>query len=217
MLPKTETKDDITGLDQLLEEEERKKGLELNSIEIIALVESPMGVENISSIASASPRLVAVAFGAGDFLREMGVGFAITRLSAAEYFPAILYARSRISGAAKMAGIEAIDTPFFGLLIDIEGLTKESEGVKLLGFTGKQITHPRHIDPVNRVFAPSEEDVAYAKSIVAAYEEAKARGAGAASYGGRMIDYAVYKMGMDISSKAEAIAKRAAIRREKVF
>ena len=217
MLPKTETADDVVGLDQLLGEEEKRKGLEPNSIDIIALVESPKGVQNVFDIVSASPRIVGVSFGAGDFLREMGVGFAITRLSFEEYYPLILYARSRISQAAKIAGIEAIDTPFFGLLIDIKGLAKESEEVKMLGFTGKQLIHPRQIDSANKVFAPSEEDGNYAKSIVAAYEEAKAKGAGSASYGGRMIDYAVYRMGMDMISKAEAITKKAAIRREKLF
>ena len=217
MLPKTETKEDVVRLDQLLGEEEKRKGLESNSIDIIALVESPKGVQNVFDIVSASSRIAGVSFGAGDFLREMGVGFAITRLSFEEYYPLILYARSRISQAAKIAGIEAIDTPFFGLLIDVKGLTKESEEVKMLGFTGKQLTHPRHVDPANKIFGPSQEDVDYAKAVVAAYEEAKAKGAGSASFGGRMIDYAVYRMGMDMVSKAEAIAKKAAIRREKVY
>ncbi len=217
MLPKTETREDVVRLDQLLGEEEKKKGLESNSINILPLVESPKGVQNVFDIASASSRIIGLAFGAGDFLREMGVGFAITRLSTEEYYPLILYARSRISQAAKIAGIEAIDTPFFGLLIDMKGLSKESEAVKMLGFTGKQVIHPRHVDPVNRIFAHSEEDVNYAKSIVAAYEEAEAKGSGAASFGGRMIDYAVYRMGMDMISKAEAIAKKAAVRHEKVF
>ena len=217
MLPKTETMEDITRLNQLLGEEEKRKGLELNSIDILPLVESPKGVQNIFDIVSASSRIVGVSFGAADFLREMGAGFAVTRLSFEEYHPLVLYARSRISQAAKIAGVEAIDTPFFGLLIDMKGLSKESEGVKMLGFTGKQLIHPRHIEPVNRIFAPSEEDIDYAKSIVATYEEAKAKGAGSASFGGRMIDYAMYRMGVDMISKAEAIAKKAAAKREKIL
>ena len=217
MLPKTETEDDIVKLDKLLAEEEKGEGLESNSISIMALVESPWGVQNVFGIAAASPRLVGIGFGAGDFLREMGSGFAIVRLSPEEYYPLILYARSRIAQAARINGIEATDTPFFGLLIDMKGLYKESEQVKLLGFTGKQLIHPRHVDTANEVFTPSEEDVEYAKSIVATYEEAKARGAGSASFGGRMIDYAMYRMGNDMLAKAEAIANRAATRREKVF
>lgn len=215
MLAKTEAEADVAGLDRLLGEEEKRKGLEPNGMAILPLVESPRGVQNVFGIASASPRIVGLAFGAGDFLREMGVGFAITRLSAEDYYPLILYARSRIAQAAKITGVEAIDTPFFGMLIDIKGLTRESENAKMLGFTGKQLIHPRHVEPVNRVFAPSQQDVDYAKSAVAAYEEAKARGAGAASFGGRMIDYAVYKMGMDMIAKADAIAERVAKRQQK--
>ncbi len=217
MLPKTETSDDVLRLQQLLGQEEKKKELKSNSIGILPLVESPKGVQNVFDIASASSRTVGLGFGAGDFLREMGAGFAIIRLSAEEYYPLILYARSRISQAARIAGIEAIDTPFFGLLIDIKGLTKETENVKLLGFTGKQVTHPRHVEPVNKIFTPSEEDVDYAKQMIQAYEEAKARGAGSTSYGGRMIDYAMYEMGMDMLAKAEGIAAKAAIKRERAF
>lgn len=208
MLPKTETKDEVVKLAQLLEKEEEKKRLEVNRVGIVPLIESPTGVHNVFDLASASSRVMGVAFGAGDFLREMGVGFAITRLSAEEYFPAILYGRSRIAQAAKVAGVEAIDTPFFGLLIDIKGLAKEAEAVKLLGFTGKQVVHPRHVDPVNNVFAPSEADIAYARAMVKAYEEAKARGSGTASYGGRMIDYAMHKMGVELITKAEEIEKK---------
>lgn len=216
MLAKTETKEEVARLDQLLGEEEQRKGLEPNSIDIITLVESPRGIQNIFDIISGSSRIVGLAFGAGDFLREMGVGFAITRLSAEEYYPLILYARSRIAQAAKIAGVEAIDTPFFGLLIDTAGLSKESEGAKMLGFTGKQLIHPRHIEPANRIFAPSEEDVNYAKSVVAAYEEAKAKGAGSTSFGGKMIDFAVHRMGMDMISRAEAVAQKVARNQEKV-
>lgn len=215
ILPKTETEDDIARLDELLREEEKRKGLESNSISIIALVESPRGVQNVFGIAT-SPRLVGIGFGAGDFLREMGVGFAVTRLSPEEYYPLILHARSCISQAARISGVEAIDTPFFGLLIDMKGLYRESEQAKLLGFTGKQLIHPRQLDTVNEVFTPSEEDVEYAKSIVVAYDEAKARGMGSASFKGRMIDYAMYRMGKDMLTRAEAMNK-AATRREKVF
>jgi citrate lyase subunit beta/citryl-CoA lyase len=212
MLPKSETKEDVIRLEQLLEEGEKRKGLEPDSIGILPLVESPGGVQKVFDIASASSRTVGLAFGAADFLREMGVGFAVTRLSFAEYYPLLLYARSRVSQAARVARIEAIDTPFFGLLTDIKGISEEAEAAKLLGFTGKQIVHPRQIEPVNRVFTPSQEDVDYARAIVAAYNEAVARGAGTASFGGKMIDYVMYDMGLDMIYRAEAAAKKPAIR-----
>lgn len=217
MLPKTETAEDITHLAELLEAAEEQKGIEAGRVSILALVETPCGVENVFTIAASSPRLVGIAFGAGDFLREMGVGFAVTRLLAEEYYPIILYPRARLAQAAKINNIEAIDTPFFGLLIDVKGLQKETEQVKLLGFTGKQLTHPRHIETANEVFSPSPEEISYAKSIVAAYEEAKARGAGSTSFRGRMIDYAMWRMGEDMLAKAEAISSKVASRHQKDF
>jgi len=208
MLPKSEKKEEIAKLDRLLRKEEEKKKLKPNLISIMPLLESPRGVLNATEISKESKRIVALGFGAGDFLRELGEGFAIARLSPDEYFPMILYARSRISIAVKVANVPAIDTPFFGLLIDTEGLMRESSRVKLLGFKGKMLIHPRHIEPVNQVFSPSKEDVEFSKQLIAAYKEAAAKGMGAASFGGRMIDYAMVSMGEDILARAEAIAEK---------
>lgn len=208
MLPKSEKKEEIVKLDRLLKKEEEKKKLKPNSISIMPLLESPRGVLNASEISQGSKRIVALGFGAGDFLRELGEGFAIARLSPDEYFPMILYARSRISIASRVADVPAIDTPFFGLLIDTDGLIRESSRVKLLGFKGKMLIHPRHIEPVNQVFSPSKEDVEFSKQMMAAYKEAAAKGLGAASFGGRMIDYAMVSMGEDLLTRAEAIAEK---------
>jgi citrate lyase subunit beta/citryl-CoA lyase len=208
MLPKSEAKEDIVRLDQLMREEEEKKGIAPGSIGIMPLLESPKGVVNAHDIAAASERVCGLAFGAGDFLRELGEGFAIARLSPDEYFPTILYARSQISIAARVKDIPEIDAPFFGLLTDEEGLIRETTRVKLMGFKGKLLIHPRHVGPVNEVFSPSSEDVDFAQQMIAAYRQAEAQGLGAASFGGRMIDYAMVSMGEDLLQRAEAIAKR---------
>jgi len=214
MLPKSEKKEEIVKLDRLLKKEEEKKKLKPNTISIMPLLESPRGVLNAFGIATASKRVAALGFGAGDFLRELGEGFAIARLSPDDYFPMILYARSRISIAARVTSVPAIDTPFFGLLIDTEGLIRESSRVKLLGFKGKLLIHPRHIEPVNQVFSPSKEDVEFSKQIINVYREAEKRGLGAVSFGGRMIDYAMVSMGEDLLSRAEAISEKERRRRE---
>jgi len=208
MLPKSESKEDIIALDKLITQEETAKSLHPFSVRIMPLLESPKGVFNASEIAVASKRICGLAFGAGDFLRELGEGFAIARLSPDEYFPTILYARSHISLVARINNIPAIDTPFFGLLTDNEGLIREATKVKLIGFKGKLLIHPRHVEPVNKVFSPSEEDIEFARQMISAYREAEASGLGAASFGGRMIDYAMVSMGEDLLRRAEAIAKR---------
>jgi len=212
MLPKSESKEDIIELDRLITLEEEKKGIEKGSTGIMPLLESPKGVVNAFDIAAASERVCGLAFGAGDFLRELGEGFAIARLSPDEYFPTILYARSQISIAARVNDIPAIDTPFFGLLVDEEGLIQEATRVKLMGYKGKLLIHPRHVEPVNKVFSPSADDVDFAKQMIAAYRKAEAAGLGAASFGGRMIDYAMVSMGEDLLQRAETIAAREAKR-----
>ena len=209
MLAKTESKEDVFTIDRLLQEEESKKGLELTSVLLIALLETPQGILNIREIIAASDRIVAVGFGAGDFSREMGAGMGVTKLSPEEYFPMVLYARSNIAMTARAAGIQAIDTPFFGLVIDLEGLIRESEKVKLLGFSGKQLTHPRHVASVNAAFSPAEEDVAFARMVVKVYEEARAKGLGATTIGGKMIDYGSFKRAEALLSTARVIEARA--------
>jgi len=116
--------------------------------------------------------------------------------------------RSSIALAARAAGVLAIDSPFFGLVIDTEALAKETRRVKLMGFTGKLLTHPRHVEPVNQVFSPAKEEIEFAGRVMKAYEEARARGLGATSIGGRMIDFGSYKRAVNLISMAEKISER---------
>jgi len=213
MLPKTETREDILQISALLDEIEKEKGID-KKIPLVALLESPKGVINAYDIGRASDRVVALGFGAGDFMRELGEGFTIAKMTPDEYFPVLLYARSTIATVACAIGIMAIDTPYFGLLIDTEGLEREASKAKLLGFKGKMVTHPRHVENVNKVFSPSEEDIAFSQKMINAYKEAESRGKGAAVLDGKMIDLAMYRMGMDVMGKAEGINRKIKARQE---
>ncbi len=208
LLPKTAGAKEIRLLDELIGIEERRRSLQTGRTKILPLIESPLGITNALEIGSGSCRVIGLAFGAGDYLREMGVGFSVTRLNAEDYYSATLYARSHLAVIANILDIAAIDTPFFGLIIDMQGLIKECASVRLLGYSGKQLIHPKHIFETNRIFSPSDEDIEYASSIISAYEEAKSRGAGSASYGGRMIDNAMYKMSHELLAIARAISEK---------
>ncbi len=209
MLPKSESREDIVRLDQLLGEEEKKKGLKAKGISILPLLESPKGISGVSEIIAGSPRVIGVSFGAGDYSREIGAGMGVTSLSADDFFLMASHPRSCIALAARAAGVLAIDSPFFGLVIDMDSLVKESRKVKLMGFTGKLLVHPRHVDPVNQVFAPTKEETDLAKRVITAYEEAKAKGLGATSMGGRMIDYGSYRRALNLIATADKISERA--------
>ena len=211
MLPKAETREDIRRVSILLSREEKKKKLK-RKIAILPLLESPRGILNAREIATASRRVAGLGFGAGDYMRELGEGFTIAKLTPDEYFPILLYPRTVIANTALAFHLLAIDTPFFGLLIDTAALERETANVKLLGFKGKMLTHPRHIETVNRIFSPSEEEVSLSRRMVAGYREAAAQGKGSAVLDGRMIDYAMYQMGLEMLARADGIAQKAKLR-----
>ncbi len=202
MLAKSETKSDIVELDSMLEETEKGGGLEPRSLKVVPLIESAKGVINAYEIASASERIIAVAFGAGDYYRDLGRG--------ASFSPEqteLLYARSRIVNCSVAAGVQAIDTVFFGLLTDREGFMKETMLALQLGFKGKLLIHPTQIEPVNKAFSPLPDEAEYARRVVEAFEEAQARGLGAISFEGKMIDYMNYKQAKDLVRLVEFIAE----------
>jgi citrate lyase subunit beta/citryl-CoA lyase len=208
MLPKTEEAEDILAVESLLSETEKKRGISSGKVAILPLIETPRGVLNVNEIIRASSRVIGISFGAGDYSREIGAGMGVTSLSKDEYWLMAYHPRSVISLAARAAGVLAIDAPYFGLIIDIEGLREETKKIKLMGFTGKLLTHPRHIEPVNQVFTPSEDEVTFARKVIEVYEEARSRGLGATSIGGRMIDYGSYKRALSVIAIAERIAEK---------
>lgn len=213
MLPKSESKDDVVKLDELLQGEEKKKGMETRTVVILPLIETPKGIARVAEIISGSPRVIGVSFGAGDYSREIGAGMGVTNLTVDDFFLMAFHPRATLALTARAAGVLAIDSPFFGLVIDTEGLAKEARKVKLMGFTGKLLTHPRHVEPVNQAFSPSKEEVEFAGRVIQAYEEAKAKGLGATSIGGRMIDFGSYRRALNLLSVAERIAEREKRRR----
>jgi citrate lyase subunit beta/citryl-CoA lyase len=208
MLPKTEEAEDILAVESLLSETEKKRGISSGKVAILPLIETPRGVLNVNEIIRASSRVIGISFGAGDYSREIGAGMGVTSLSKDEYWLMAYHPRSVISLAARAAGVLAIDAPYFGLIIDVEGLREETKKIKLMGFTGKLLTHPRHIEPVNQVFTPSEDEVTFARKVIEVYEEARNRGLGATSIGGRMIDYGSYKRALSVIAIAERIAEK---------
>jgi citrate lyase subunit beta/citryl-CoA lyase/(S)-citramalyl-CoA lyase len=141
--------------------------------ELYALVETPRGIEQISSIVRAE-RLSGVVFGAADYAAIVGCAMG---------WGPLLHARSALVNAAHAAGIIAIDSPFFDLQ-DTEGLKAEAEQAKMLGYWTKGAVHPRQLPIIEDAFSPSEEEIAAARAILAAGQES---GDGITSVGGRMI------------------------------
>jgi citrate lyase subunit beta/citryl-CoA lyase len=208
MLAKTDSAEDLVRVEEVVHQLEGERGMETGKVALAALLETPRAIVGVQDIVKASSRLRALAFGAGDYSREMGAGMGVTKLSPEEYFPMVLHARSTIAVAARAAGIAAIDSPFFGLVIDLKGLALESDKVRLLGFSGKQATHPRHVGPINRAFSPKADEVDFARRVVQAFDEAQAKGLGATSMGGKMIDFSSAKRARALLELADAVASK---------
>lgn len=200
MLPKVESKEDVIESEKIIEKLEKERGMKSGSIVLIPTLETAKGVVNVCKIAVSSKRVIAIGFGAVDFTRDMGT-------SLSKEGTELFFARSQVAIAARAAGVQALDTVFIDLA-DKEGLIKDSQLAKQLGFKGKFLIHPSQIEPVNQIFSPLPKEIEYAKKVVSAFKEAEARGLGAASLEGRMIDIAVFRQAEDLLALAEAIAKR---------
>jgi citrate lyase subunit beta/citryl-CoA lyase len=204
LLAKTEGKSDVSRLAKMLSVAEKRSGLRPKSVKIIPLIESARGVESSLGIATASDRTLGVAFGAGDYYRDLGRD--VTTISKEEN--ELLYARSRIVNTAAAAGIQAIDTPFLGSIVDKAAFLEEVKLAVRLGFKGKQCVHPSQIDPINEFFSPRREDVNRAMRIVDAFDKAQQRGLAAISFEGKMVDIMTYRQAKDLIATNQVIEKR---------
>lgn len=172
MLPKCEHPEDVGRLVSLT------KGL----CWICPLIESPTGLLCAFEIASSSTAVLGLAFGAEDFVAEMGI-------ERSEGEPELLHARSHLAAAATAAGVQMWDSPDLELH-DMDRVRKNAEAARRLGFRGKLAIHPRQIPEINAVFAPSESDLSAARQLLDAFSSS---GAGVFEWQGRMVDVAVLR------------------------
>jgi citrate lyase subunit beta/citryl-CoA lyase len=207
VLPKAESESQVTQISRMLEKNEKRKGIAPKSIKIIALIETAKGVVNSFQIASSNPRVIALAWGAGDYYRDLGRD--ITTVS--ENKIELLYAQSRVVNTSRAAGIQAIDSPFFGSLTDKEAFTKEVKFAVQLGFKGKQCIHPSQIETVNTFFSPTEEEITHARKIVKAFQHS--RGAGVISFEGKMADIMTYRQAEAVLETARSMDETGSARK----
>lgn len=181
VVPKTNTAASIRFVDQLVSLAEQRAGRAPGSVVLLPLLEQPEAMGNAFAIARATPRIAGIAFGHGDFSLAMGIKAASSREGI------VWHARCQVAMAAKAAGITPIDNVFLEIP-DIEGLIAETRQGKELGYEGKACIHPSQVEAVNAVYTPTAEEVAYAREVIAAFEQAVAAGKGAVAFRGRMLD-----------------------------
>ncbi len=119
----------------------------------------------------------------------------------------MLYALERVVLVARAFGLGVLDG-VYPAFTDDDGLAAACAQGRALGFDGKQLIHPRQIDAANAAFAPSAENVARARELIAAFEAARAAGAGVAVHDGKMVEALHVSAARNLIAFAEAIAAR---------
>ena len=197
LLPKTGCAADVLEADAYITQVEEKLGLEKNTVGLMPLIETAMGVENAFQIASATSRVQALFLGAEDLTADL-------QCKRTKEGREIEYARTRLVVAARAAGVDVYDTPFTDVNDD-EGIVTDAQLAKALGFTGKASISPRHVEVINSVFSPTQKEVDYAYEVMEAIALAKEQGKGAIALHGKMIDAPIVARAQQTIAMAEAL------------
>jgi len=189
VVPKVNEESELVELSGLITELEQKRRIEKNRIKLMPSIESAKGIVNAYSIARADLRVNALIFGLYDFLHDMHLDYVDNDVTGYSY------ARMKIPVDARAAGVAAIDA-IWQKVDDIAGLRNDAESAKRLGYVGKSIIHPSHIEPVHEIFKPSKIEIGWATKVVNALGPAmrKGKGSGVVKLDGKMIDAAHYKL-----------------------
>lgn len=180
LLPKTGSAADAQAADAYMTQLEQELGMQPNTVALMPLIETALGVENAFAIATSTKRVRALFLGAEDLTADL-------QCKRTKEGKEIFYARTRLVMAARAAGVDVYDTPFTDVNDDI-GIREDAEFAKNLGFSGKASISPRHVEVINEVFSPTQADIDYAYEVLDAIALAKKQGKGAISLRGKMID-----------------------------
>ena len=192
VLPKVESAADLHAIDWLMANLERSRGIPVGSIDLMPQIETAAGVQRIDRVFQARSlrpypgpwRVKRAAFGAADYAHELRLSPTLEEAELAD-------ARARVVLSSRAAGMEnPIDSPWFHFK-EAEAFKRALERSRRGGFQGRLCVHPDQIAAVNAAYLPTDEEVARAERIVAAFREAEAKGAAAIQVDGQMIDYPV--------------------------
>jgi citrate lyase subunit beta/citryl-CoA lyase len=203
-ITKVDSADHIRLIAEVVSELEAERGMAVGTTQFIAMIETPEAWFRMPEIAKADRRIVALTLGGEDFALTVGM------LPTAE---GLLMPKQQLVIAARAAGI--LPLGFIGTVADYKDLVAFRETVRRsrrLGFRGASVIHPAQIPILNEEFAPSAEEVASARKIVAAYGEAVAAGRGSIEVDGKMVDVPVVERAKNTLAIHAAIREREARR-----
>ncbi|HEX4779592.1 MAG TPA: CoA ester lyase [Usitatibacter sp.] len=193
-LPKPDGPDDIRACADALSRVERRMGLA--PVGILANIETPRAFRQAAEIAGASPRVVGLQAGWGDLIEPLDID---------RYNPAMIESLLvHIRIAAGEAGVWAYDGAWANIK-DAEGYTREAQASRRLGYLGKSCIHPTQVPLANAVFRPTDAEIAHSLQVVKAAQDASARGVGAFTVNGRMVDAPFVRRAESILSLARRL------------
>jgi citrate lyase beta subunit len=207
MLPKANSRQDVSFVETMLSQIEASRGFQ-RRIGIEAQIETAAGFLDARYIARSSRRLEALIFGPGDFAASMQMPLMnIGELDANdEAYPGHRWhaVMQTIVAAARAHGLRCLDGPYAGYK-DAAGFERSCRIARAMGFDGKQCIHPAQLAAANAIFSPAREEVARARQVIEACDQAAAEGRGAASLDGKMIDAANIRMARFVLEKHRLI------------
>jgi citrate lyase subunit beta/citryl-CoA lyase len=184
ILPKVEHAHELQTIDWLLANLERDRGLAAGSIDLIPIIETALGISNLTTICRSGTRAKRLAFGAGDFTLDMGMAWTPGEAELLPYRSACVL-KSRASGLEP-----PLDTVWADLR-DTDGFIASARHAAALGFQGKMCIHPDQIAGANAAFSPDEAAVTQARRIIEAFDKAEAQGLASIQLDGQFIDYPI--------------------------
>jgi citrate lyase subunit beta/citryl-CoA lyase len=167
----------------------------LGHLHVLAGLESALGVERAPELLR--PPVAVAYFGAEDFIADMG---GVRTLESTE----VLYARSRVALAARIADVPALDQVVPKLDDEDHFLADAARG-RAIGYQGKLCIHPAQVTLANRAFSPSPEELDRARRLLAAYDDAVARGEAAINFEGHMVDEPLARHARAVVAAAEPL------------
>ena len=198
IVPKVESPDDLQRADTLLHSLELQHGLAPGDVDIIPIIETALAIQRAYDIAASGTRVKRLAFGAGDFTRDIGVAWSRREIESQ-------HARSALVIASRAAGLEPpLDTVWVDLR-DERGLMRSARTARQLGFQGKMAIHPSQVEPINTAFSPSDAEIAHATRVVDAFTQAEADGLASIQLDGQFIDYPIVESAQRVLAMAAVI------------
>jgi len=201
VLPKVEEGRQLFAAEWMIESLERERGIPTGSIDLIPIIETARGIRALDDICSAGSRVKRLAFGAGDYTTDVNMDWSNDEHE-------FEHARTAVAVASRAAELEPpLDTVWIEIK-DEDGFERSCERARKLGFQGKMCIYPPQIEVANRVFSPSEDQLARAKTIVAAFEKAEQEGSASIQIDGHFVDYPIVEKARRVVDLANRIENK---------